>query len=54
MIATGGSLKEVIMPKNFPDLKSLEQAARIHKFRNINKNEMEAEYRNALADDVAP
>lgn len=42
------------MPMDFPDMKSLEMAARIHKFRKINKNETEDEYRESLADHVKP
>ena len=41
------------MPMDFPDLKSLTRAAKIHKFREINHDETEDEYRIALADHVA-
>ena len=41
------------MPMDFPDLKSLQSAARIHKFRDVLKGETEHDYRNALADHVA-
>jgi len=40
------------MPMDFPDLKSLQMAARVHKFRDINEGESEDDYRNALADHV--
>lgn len=42
------------MPMDFPDMRSLEMAARVHKFRNIDKGESEDDFRNALADHVAP
>ena len=42
------------MPMNFPDLKSLQMAANLHKFREIVEGETEDDYRNALADHVAP
>ncbi|KKM04155.1 hypothetical protein LCGC14_1767070 [marine sediment metagenome] len=42
------------MPIDFPDMKSLERAARIHKFRDINDGESEDNYRTALADHVLP
>ena len=38
------------MPMDFPDMKSLLMAARIHKFRTPHENESEAEYRELLAD----
>lgn len=40
------------MPMDFPDLKSLKNAAKVHNFRNINKDEKENDFRNALADHV--
>lgn len=42
------------MPMDFPDMKSLTQAAELWKFRKPNKDEIEAEYRTALADHVQP
>lgn len=42
------------MPMDFPDMRSLEMAARIHKFRDIHEDESEDDYRNALADHIAP
>jgi len=42
------------MPMDFPDLKSLIYCAKVHKFRKINDGESEDDYRNALADHVAP
>jgi len=42
------------MPMDFPDLKSLQFAAKVHKFREIGEGESEDDYRNALADHVAP
>jgi hypothetical protein len=41
------------MPMSFPDLTSLKDAARVHKFRDIKNGEPEIEFRNALADHVA-
>lgn len=41
------------MPMNFPDMKSLEFAAKVWKFRELNEGEAEIEYRTALADFVA-
>ncbi len=41
------------MPMSFPDLKSLQRVAEVHKFRTINKDEKEDSYRIALADYVA-
>jgi hypothetical protein len=42
------------MPMSFPDMRSLKSAAEVHKFRQPNEGESEAEYRSALADHVAP
>lgn len=42
------------MPMNFPDMKSLLQAAEAWEFRKPNDKETEPEYRSALADHVAP
>jgi len=42
------------MPMDFPDLRSLQTTAKIFKFREIKKGESENDYRNALADYVAP
>lgn len=42
------------MPMDFPDLKSLQMAAKAHKFRDINDDELEDDYRNVLADHVSP
>lgn len=42
------------MPMNFPDLKSLIRAAEMWKFREIEPEETEDNYRNALADFVEP
>ena len=42
------------MPMDFPDLKSLVFAAKIWKFRSLEKEETEIQYRIALADFVAP
>ena len=41
------------MPMNFPDMKSLEQAAECWKFRKPEEGETEEHYRSALADRVA-
>jgi hypothetical protein len=41
------------MPMDFPDLRSLEVAARVHKFRPLDKDETEESYRSALADHVS-
>lgn len=41
------------MPMDFPDVKSLQRAAKIHDFRDIAENESEDDYRNALADHVS-
>lgn len=40
------------MPRDFPDIKSLERAAECHSFRQPNEGETEAAYREALADHV--
>ena len=40
------------MPRDFPDMKSLERAAAVHGFRVINEGEPEIHYRNELADHV--
>ncbi len=40
------------MPMDFPDLKSLKFAARIHKFRSMYDREAIEQYREALADHV--
>jgi len=40
------------MPMDFPDMKSLEMAAEVHKFRQLNEGETEEQYREALADHV--
>lgn len=42
------------MPMSFPDMKSLEYAAKVHKFRSINENETEDQYRKELAIHVKP
>lgn len=42
------------MPMDFPDLKSLERAAKDHGFRNKITKESEDEFRTALANHVAP
>lgn len=42
------------MPMDFPDMNSLKECAKCHKFRQPNKGETEAEYRTALADHVQP
>ena len=39
---------------DFPDLESLKFCAEVHKFRKINDGESEDDFRNALADHVAP
>ena len=41
------------MPMDFPDLKSLERAAKMWKFREIKEGEAEDDFRNALADFVS-
>ncbi len=40
------------MPMSFPGLQDLIHAAEIWKFRGVNKDETEADYRVALADHV--
>jgi len=40
------------MPMDFPDMKSLISAAKIHEFRKLKKNESEIQYCNALANHV--
>jgi hypothetical protein len=40
------------MPRSFPDLDSLENAARVHKFRQRHEDEDESNYRDALANHV--
>ena len=40
------------MPMDFPDMKSLKDAAEVHKFRLPNEEETEADFRSALADHV--
>jgi hypothetical protein len=42
------------MPMDFPDMKSLKDAAEVHKFRQPNEGETEQDYRKALADHVLP
>ena len=42
------------MPRSFPDIRSLEYAAKVHKFRSINDNESEDQYRKELSDHVNP
>jgi len=42
------------MPMDFPDLKSLKFAAEVHEFRQPLDGESENDFRNALADHVAP
>lgn len=41
------------MPMNFPDMKSLIAAAKVHKFRQPEQSEPEDSYRTALADFVS-
>ena len=41
------------MPMDFPNLESLKNAAKVHKFREINEGETEQKYREALADHVS-
>lgn len=41
------------MPMDFPDMDSLRRAASVHRFREPNDGEAEAQYRHALADHVA-
>lgn len=40
------------MPMSFPDMRSLENAARVHKFRQPAEGEDESTYRDALANHV--
>jgi len=40
------------MPMNFSDMKSLKMAARVHKFRKLDSEETEEDYREALANYV--
>ncbi len=40
------------MPRSFPDMNSLENAARVHKFRKCREGEIENDYRDALANHV--
>ncbi len=40
------------MPMDFKDMKSLEEAAKVHKFRPTKENESEAAYRWELAQHV--
>jgi len=40
------------MPMNFPDMESLVEAAKVHKFRKPHDGEAEDGYRVALADHV--
>jgi hypothetical protein len=42
------------MPMDFPDMKSLECAGEVWKFRKPNEGESEESYRHALADFVKP
>ena len=42
------------MPMSFPDMKSLEFAAEAHHFRVAEPGETEDQYRQALANHVAP
>jgi hypothetical protein len=41
------------MPMDFPDMKSLEMAAKVHRFRTKKLDESEFEYRNSLANHVS-
>ena len=41
------------MPMSFPDMKSLEQAAKVHGFRQPEENETEPQFRKELADHVS-
>ena len=41
------------MPMDFPDMKSLKFAAKVHKFREPRIEESDEGYREALADHVA-
>lgn len=40
------------MPMSFPNMESLKNAAKIHKFRDPKPSELESDYRSALADHV--
>jgi len=40
------------MPMDFPDMRSLINAAEVHEFRKLNDGETEIQYRQALADHV--
>ena len=42
------------MPMDFPDMKSLRWCAEVHKFRKPYKDEKEEDYRDDLANHVAP
>ena len=42
------------MPMDFPDMRSLEIADEVHKFRTIEEGETEEQYRAVLADHVQP
>ena len=42
------------MPMDFPDMNSLKECAKCHKFRQPNEGESEDAYRTALADHVQP
>lgn len=42
------------MPMSFPDMDSLKNAAEVWKFRDVEPNETEEEYRTALARYVFP
>lgn len=42
------------MPMDFPDMRALEKAAEVWKFRKLEEGETEAHYRTALADHVQP
>ena len=41
------------MPRDFPDMDSLNHVAKVHGFRQSNEGENERQYRTALADHVA-
>lgn len=40
------------MPMDFPDMQSLESAAKVHKFREIQDDELLSDYRKELAKHV--
>ena len=42
------------MPRDFPNMNSLNRCAECHDFRKPNKGESEDQYRAALADHVEP